>query len=62
MKVDNDLMPIADTNYVKPTNINMVEIAEDKIAEEFVVINAKEATTTKITKLESLMILLQVWR
>lgn len=37
-------MPVFDTNYVEPMVFNMVERVEDKVAEDFVLVNSKEAT------------------
>lgn len=50
MKVDADPLPIADTNYVEPTYINMVEVVEEKVTEDFVVIDGNEATEGPISE------------
>lgn len=50
MKVDKDPMPVVDTNYVESTNINLLEIAKYKIAEDFIIINVKEATKSIVNK------------
>lgn len=43
-------MLVANTNYVEPVNINMMEVVEDKFTEDFFVIDAKEATEGLVIK------------